>query len=326
MPELRVGIAGLGSAGKRRLSAALAHPRVRVVATADTSVTPDELGHQGLVHHADVDDLLDRDDLDAVIVSLPNDLAGPSTLRARAQGLPVLCEKPPARDAAELRRVLGPGPVLRYGFNHRLHHGPAAAKERIPRLGALRSIVGVYQRAWLARPGDWRLDHARSGGGILLDQGIHLVDLVSWLAGPLELVSADASPSRVHPLLEDHVDAHLSAGGVPVHLRSSARGAPRFELTLVGARGTLRLVGLATSSSQYAPETLAATWDDGATEALEWRDDPSWQREMHGFVRHVLDGHDDGHGRPSEALAALELVDQLRAALPRPPTELRSAS
>jgi len=326
LPELRLGIAGLGSAGKRRLSAAVAHPRVRVVATADPDVTPAALGHDGLLHHGDVDALLHRDDLDAVVVSLPNHLAAPVTAAARARGWAVLCEKPPARDATELRGVLGPGPVLRYGFNHRLHHAPAAARERVARLGALRAVDGIYQRAWLAKPGDWRLDHARSGGGILLDQGIHLVDLVSWLAGPLELVSAAASASAVHPRLEDHVDAELTTQGVPVRLRSSARGAPRFALRIEGTRGTLELVGLATSSSQYAPETLRATWADGPDEVLEWRDDPSWSLEMDSFVRHVLDGDDDGHGCPAEALAALELVDQLRAALPLPPSELRSAS
>jgi predicted dehydrogenase len=224
-----------------------------------------------------------------------------------------LVEKPPGRTAAEFRQTLGSrreDRVFRVGFNHRLHGSLQAAREILAsgRIGRLEAVEGVYERPWLAKPGQWRGSLPLAGGGILLDQGIHLLDAIRWLVGPLTLRSHTV---RGLPL-ETSVEAVFDSLGTAVQIASRA-DAPgyRFELVLRGRLGTLRLSGLETSSRAYAPEQLHLT-GDGAPKVETWNEDPSWTAEVDAFVRHALDGEDDGHGDPRDALAVLKLVDRLR--------------
>jgi len=309
MSELRLGVIGLGSAGARRLTAATAHPRVRVAAVADPLLD----GPPGIPQFATGAALLQHAGLDAVCIAVPTGEAPALTAAALARGLHALVEKPPGRTAPEFREVLarrGDG-VLRVGFNHRLHAGLQEAARVLASgaLGRLDEVEGVYERPFLARPGTWRGQLSSAGGGILLDQGIHLVDALHWLLGPLTVRSHVV---RGAPM-ERSVEAVLDAMGTPVRLRSRADASGhRFGLTLRGRLGTLTLSGLETSSRAYAPERMELRCAT-RSESLRWDHDPSWEAELDGFVRHVLDSDDDGHGDPLDALEVLRLVDQLRA-------------
>ncbi|MCP4872118.1 MAG: Gfo/Idh/MocA family oxidoreductase [Proteobacteria bacterium] len=309
MGELRLGIIGLGSAGGRRLTAALAHPRVTVAATADPTVP----GLASTVHVATGEELLRLPDLDAVCIAVPTAMAPELTQTALGRGLHVLVEKPPGRSASEFRRVLAGrnGHVLRVGFNHRLHGSLQEAHRVLASglLGRLEAVDAVYERPWLARPNRWRSEVTSAGGGILLDQGIHLLDALRWLLGPLTVRAHEVHGAP----MEKAVEATLDAMGTTVRLTSRA-DAPycRFALTLRGKLGTLTLSGLETSSRAYAPERLDLVCAT-RTESARWDHDPSWGAELGGFVRHCLDGLDDGHGDPADALEVLRLVDQLRS-------------
>jgi predicted dehydrogenase len=307
MSELRLGIIGLGEAGSRRLEAALRHPRVTVVATADPmGRAPGFIGK-----HYEFGRSLLRHDLDAVCVAVPNGIAPALVRDAREAGLHVLAEEPPARAAPELRWILAAGGegVLRFGFNHRLHRSVQAAEELLAggAIGGVLAVEATYERTRLGAPGSWRLDPRQAGGGVLLDQGIHLVDLLRWWLGPLLVQDRSI---RGLPL-ETSVVATLSAGGVPVRLATRADADDcRFEVDFTGERGRLTLTGLHTASGAFAPECLRL--EAGQVRAWAWADDPSWDRELDSFVRHALDDEDDGHGSVEDALAVLRVVDRLR--------------
>src|SRR5262249_10986665 len=119
-----------------------------------------------------------------------NDALAAVTLAAVQHGKHVLVEKPAARSTAELRPVIvaarRAGVVVKVGFNHRFH--PALQKARAiwdrGELGSLLYLRGRYGHA--GRVGyerEWRADPAVAGGGELLDQGVHLIDLARWFAG-----------------------------------------------------------------------------------------------------------------------------------------------
>ena len=122
---------------------------------------------------------------------MPNYMAAKVTVAGLERGLHVFCEKPPGRDVSDIARVreveaAHPGQKLMYGFNHRYHDSVRDAK-RIIESGELGSVIdmrGVYGKSKMIRfDADWRTKRDLAGGGILLDQGIHMVDMMRLFAG-----------------------------------------------------------------------------------------------------------------------------------------------
>lgn len=305
---LRTVVIGMGVVGKRRARAVLDHARLDLIGTADDPATARALLDQAP---------------DLAVVCVPNRAAPPTCLAALAAGAHVFCEKPPARSSAELRPVIraarARGRVLMYGFNHR-HHGSVrwlldgAASGR---LGALRALRGFY-----GKPGNggWRLDPVEAGGGILLDQGIHMLDLFLVLAPGLRPVFARV---RGAPVEDDVVAVLESPDGVVAQLHSSAR-APRcgFRLEAEFDRARVTLDGILSGSMAYAPERLLVAPAAGAPVAAVDRSfevDGSWAAGV-ACVVDAIDAVGSGapmgahpHGRPGEALAVLELVEAIYA-------------
>ncbi len=326
-PEpLRVAVLGMGVVGKRRHRALAARPELARVATADTPAAAAALieGKGPAV--------------DAVVVCVPNDQAPPLCRRALERGLDVFCEKPPARSTAELLPVIAAGRVhrrvLMFGFNHR-HHGSVRALldgAAAGRFGRLQTLRGVYEKTGNT---GWRLDPRVAGGGILLDQGIHLLDLMLALAPDLHPVHARVRGAPVdddvHAILED-------PAGVVATLHSSAR-APRcrFALDAVFSRARVTLDGILSGSMAYAPERLAIAWAPGAApagavldehghEEAVFTEDHSWAAGMAAFLAAVaarrgggpagagvLSGGAQQHGRPEAALRVLRGVEAIYA-------------
>ena len=143
----------------------------------------------GLRYYATYRDLLALP-LDALFVSVPNYMAAEVTMAGLERGVHVFCEKPPAVTVAEVERVIEveqrhPGQVLKYGFNHRYHESVREALRRV-RSGELGEILNV-RRSTASRvvpfSGGWRAERLEAGGGILLDQGVHMLDPVRLFCG-----------------------------------------------------------------------------------------------------------------------------------------------
>ena len=140
--------------------------------------------------------------MDVLFVCLTNDLLSAVTIDGLEQGLHVFCGKPPARNIEDLLTVIpyeAKHPHLRlvYGFNHR-HHDSVRDALRIIRSGELGTIInlrGVYGKSQLVtfnQPA-WRTKREIAGGGVLLDQGIHMVDLMRLFAGEFSTVHSFVS-------------------------------------------------------------------------------------------------------------------------------------
>lgn len=295
-------VIGLGRFGLRRLEGFSADARFRVLAGAD----PRRPAVDGLrVVESGAEAL--RLGADVAVIAVPPADAPALVAEALETGHHVLCEKPPALSLAALQPVIAalrPDRHLQYGFNHRLHPSVLEARRLLPGLGPLVAVEGVYGRPGLAPDGGWRADPARAGG-ILLDQGIHLLDLCLHLAGPLQLRAATVRRNTLGQ--ETHVAALLeTAGGAPVVFRSSAEEPEHvFRLRLTGAQGELLLEGLATQSGRYAPERLTTPRGTHV-----WTHDHSLDAEREALA-HALSGAPGVHGTLAEASVVLSLVDAI---------------
>ena len=195
-PGLSVAIAGCGLIGHERAQGL--GPADNVLGATDpVSVRADELvaAHGGRAC-ADVDELLALQ-ADVVVVAATHDQLAPLTQRALEAGSHVLVEKPAALGTSQVDSLLQAaeraGRRVKVGFNHRFH--PAlrdlAAEVHSGAHGPLMHLRGRYGHGGrLGYDREWRAQPERSGGGELIDQGMHLLDLSHWLAGPLPLHSA----------------------------------------------------------------------------------------------------------------------------------------
>jgi predicted dehydrogenase len=201
--SVRVGVIGLGFGGETALKCYRQLPNVEIVALA--GMEEDKLHALGKTYniphlYRDYQDLLARDDLDAVSVAVPNYLHLPVAVAALERGLHVLCEKPLARTAEEgeviVQAAIKANRVLQVVFNHR-QRGDVAILKRYIEAGELGHIY--YAKAyWMRRrgipgAGTWFGNKEKSGGGPLIDLGVHALDMALYLLEEPDVVTVTAS-------------------------------------------------------------------------------------------------------------------------------------
>jgi predicted dehydrogenase len=319
---MRVAIVGCGLIGHKR---ARALGDCRLVEVADTNLAR---ARQLAVLHpgCDVSDdwgrTVARPDVDAVLVATTNDALAPVTLAAVRHGKHVLVEKPAARHPEELAPVTeaarAAGVVVKVGFNHRFHPALARAKAIFDsgELGPLLYLRGRYGHGGrLGYDREWRADPAIAGGGELLDQGVHLIDLARWFAGDFAEVTGQAATYFWDMPVEDNGFLLLrTAGGQAAWLHASCTEWKNlFCFEVFGRHGKLQIDGLGGS---YGVERLAfyrMLPQMGPPETTMWEypgEDLSWQQEFAHFRECIAQGRSPA-GTLEDALAALRVVRQV---------------
>ncbi|MEM1063302.1 MAG: Gfo/Idh/MocA family oxidoreductase, partial [Planctomycetota bacterium] len=190
MSKIRVGVIGLGH-GRRHIEGYREHPTAEVVAIADLDDERlDSVGREfGIAHRYDAADaLLASDDLDAVSICVPNKFHHDMTLTALGRGLHVLCEKPLAMDAAEATEMAETAAAcdrrLTVNFAFRFTAEAQALKAQVAagRLGGVYFARSVWhRRRFVPGFGGWFTRKQSSGGGAMIDIGVHRLDLALWL-------------------------------------------------------------------------------------------------------------------------------------------------
>ena len=327
---LRVGIAGFGVVGKRRREVADARPDMNTVAVCDRYFDSDGTLPDGVRHYRSYQDLL-REDLDILFVCMTNDIAPDVTIAGLEAGLHVFCEKPPGRDVTDIGRVIEisarhPNQKLKYGFNHRYHDSVRDALALVTggELGNVVNMKGVYGKSQLVTFGQtsWRTERALAGGGVLLDQGIHMVDLIRLFGGEFNDVRSIVSNDFWKHDVEDNVYALMrSDEGVVAMLHSSAtQWRHRFNLDITLEKGSVVLSGILSGSKSYGAETLtvARTTSDDMGDPLEhitrYNEDPSWAREVQEFAEAIKGDKEIVHGSADDALQTMALVYRIYCA------------
>jgi predicted dehydrogenase len=333
MSSLKVGIAGFGVVGRRRKDCIERDPHMQVVAVCDQSFEGEGTLPDGTRYFRDYRRLL-AEGLDALIVCLTNDIAAEVTIAGLESGMHVFCEKPPGRSVEDIVRVISherrhPGLKLMYGFNHRYHESvqESLAIMRSGELGKVINMRGVYGKAKLItfNQPDWRTKREIAGGGVLLDQGIHMVDLMRLLGGDFTEVHSFISNSHWGYDVEDNAYALMrTAEGVVGMLNSSAtQWRHRFHLDINLDRGSLILGGILSGTKSYGAETLTVVRADPDNDRgdpkeviTRYNRDPSWDEEMRAFADSVLNDKPVQSGTSDDALRTMQLVFKIYYADP----------
>lgn len=331
MSRLRVGIAGFGIVGRRRKAVIDQRDDMEVVAVCDRTFTESGVV-RGLQQYRSYQELL-GEKLDVLIVCLTNDVAADATIAGLEAGAHVFCEKPPGRDVADIVRVREvearhPGQKLMYGFNHRYHDSVRDALQiiRSGELGRVINMRGIYGKSRLItfNQSDWRTRRAIAGGGVLLDQGIHLVDLMRLFAGEFREVHSYVTNSHWGFEVEDNAYALMrTSDGVIAQFTSSAtQWRHLFNLEITLQRGALILSGILSSSKSYGSETLTVVRPDADNsgdpreQRTLYNRDPSWEDEIRAFVAAIREGKPIDHGTSLDALETMKLVYRIYCADP----------
>jgi predicted dehydrogenase len=316
--RVRAGIAGLGSwARMAHLPALLANPDVAVVAVADTApaslAAASSLLPEDCVVYADPLAMLAEEQIDLVCIVTPDDAHGEPVRAAVAAGTHIVCEKPLAitgSEAWELSRLAeAAGLVNRVGFTVRYSPAMTTLNALIGdgAIGIPHLVLGLQQNGQFldpAKPFHWKMDKSRTGGGAIVEYGIHTLDLALWLGGPVCRVQAIGQtlvPER--PLLDGSgtriVTVDDSTGWL-IEYENGGKGighagwatpgrAPGLEFRVYGSNGAARVE---LSEAHPGDEALWLSGPDGNFERVTLREPegrPWYEQWIGGLIDDTVD-------------------------------------
>lgn len=333
---MRVGVVGCGQIGSRRATVIHGSLGDDLVVVSDviserSQALADAFGCRAAANWMSVT----RDEnLDAIVVATTNDFLAPIAADALRHGRHVLVEKPMARNVAEAEELLDAGSdefAIKVGFNHRFHPALARGHELV-----VEGVIGrvIYIRCRYGHGGrpdyhhEWRADRNKSGGGELLDQGIHAIDLGRWFMGEFDEASGivdtyvwhggeSARTAGIGPIkgssVEDNAFALLrTTAGQTMCLHASwTQWRNLFSFEVFGDRGHILVEGLGGS---YGIERLTVgrrNMDGGPPDEETTKfdaPDQSWVLEWREFTRAISDGRQP-MANGADGLAALRAVE-----------------
>lgn len=320
---MKFAIAGCGLIGQKRLKTIL-KGHTLVAAADPVAGRADRLVAEapGAQAFLDWKALVDLPDVDALVIATTNEWLAPVTLAALQAGKHVLVEKPGARNPEELAPLIEAqrqsGKRVHVGFNHRFHPGFQKAREifEAGQLGPLMFLRARYGHGGrIGYDREWRADPRLSGGGELLDQGVHLIDLARWFMGDFPIVDGFAPTYFWDMPVDDNGFLLLrtkTGQGAFLHA-SCTEWKNMFSFEIYGRYAKLHIEGLGGS---YGVERLyyyAMKPEMGPPDTTIWEypgEDTSWQVELNMFIASIESGGPPGPDL-EDALRALEIVDRI---------------
>lgn len=320
---MRFAIVGCGLIGQKR-AAAVARLGHRAILAVDRSRDRAlELAQPfGARSATDFRAAVEAEDIDAVVVATPHAELSAIATACLDAGKHVLVEKPGGRNLAEVSAVSkaanAAARIAKVGYNHRFHPAVLKAREIVDRgeLGPLMFIRGRYGHG--GRPGyerEWRLERSISGGGELIDQGSHLIDLAQWFLGEFTGVQGALRTFFWDAEVEDNVFLTLSTSeGQIAWLHATwTEWKNLFSLEIYGRNGKLEVNGLGGS---YGVESLTfyrMLPGMGPPETTRWEypfADRSWETETSEFIAAIHEGRRP-IGDAAEAVGSMSVIERV---------------
>lgn len=322
-------IVGMGRMGKTRYKAMTENGGFEIIAICDTNT--ELLSGYDVKAYDDWKKCIDENSPEVVVVCTVNAVIPDVVCYALEKGCHVFAEKPPGRSLDDAIRMKNcsldhPELILKFGFNHRYHNSIIEAKSLIDSgfLGEVVAARGVYGKAADFEKNEWRNDINIAGGGILLDQGIHMLDLLRYMVGDFtevegftdNLVWKD-SPSEDTAF----VTMRTSEGKVATLHSSAIQWKHKFDLDIVLTGGYIALNGLITSTRSYGEERITYYKKDleqksgkmgNPTEyTLCFDEDQSWDLEVEEFYNALVGKVKIINGTVEDAVEVMKLIDQV---------------
>jgi predicted dehydrogenase len=316
---LKAAIIGCGLIGNKR-ARSMRDARLAVCCDRDEKRARALAGAvEGCAFTTDWNEVVRNPEIEIVVVATTHDLLAPIGAAAAAAGKHVLLEKPGGRTADEMDAIAEAacrsGALVRVGFNHRYHRALRKAREIVDAgaLGALMFIRGRYGHGGrIGYDREWRARPEISGGGELIDQGMHLIDLSRWFLGDFVKVEGRVATYFWDMPVEDNGFLLLenAAGNVAFLQASCTEWKNLFSLEIYGRAGKLEISGLGGS---YGTERLTfyqmlPEMGPPPTSAWEYpMADDSWESEWAAFVEDIRLNRQPSPG-VCDAQAALRVV------------------
>ena len=320
----KVGIIGFGKMGQIRLEVIKKTDIFEVVSIYDPYSTK-----KNRLFVNSLDDLFDNKNIEIIFVCTPNYLNKKLTVESLKKEKHVFCEKPPGLNAKDIEDVIIAEKkykkTLMYGFNHRHHDSIQKIKQIVDEkeFGRILWMRGRYGKSVETDfYKNWRSKKEYSGGGILIDQGIHMLDIFLYLAGDFDKIQAAVSNLYWDLDIEDNVFAVLqnSKNKIAASLHSTmTQWRNLFSLEVFFEKGYVVLNGLNTSSKSYGEEILniaknrslapAAIWEE--EENIHFKIDNSWEKEIIEFNKSIIKNTKPIIGNSLEALQLMKVIDEI---------------
>ena len=325
MNKLKVGIAGYGIVGKRRHEFIEVHPRLEVTAICEQNFAQFPIVLSNINTYTNYEEMLKAEELDVLFVCLTNNIAAIVTIAGPKKGIHVFCEKPPGMNVEEIRDVIAeeskrPNLKLKYGFNHRYHDSVKVALNLIQsgELGKVVNLRGVYGKSSIIPfTGGWRSKRDLAGGGILLDQGIHMVDLMRLFCGEFTEVKSFVSNDFWKHDVEDNAYAIMKdeKGRVAMLNSTATQWQHKFNLEISLSEGYIELHGILSGSKSYGEEKIVigrrneeSVNGQMESKTIKFLQDNSWRDEINEFAEAIIEDKPIQSGTSKDALETMKLV------------------
>lgn len=320
----KVGIIGFGRMGQIRFEVIKKLDIFEVVSIYDPYSTK-----KNKLFVNSIDDLFNNKNIEIIFICTPNYLNKKLTIESLKKEKHVFCEKPPGLNAKDIKNVIIAEnkykKTLMYGFNHRHHDSIQKIKQIVDEkeFGRILWMRGRYGKSVETDfYKNWRSKKEYSGGGILIDQGIHMLDIFLYLAGDFDKIQATVSNLYWDLDIEDNVFAVLqnSKNKIAASLHSTmTQWRNLFSLEVFFEKGYVVLNGLNTSSKSYGEEVLniaknrssapTAIWEE--EENIHFKIDNSWEKEIIEFHKSIIKNTKPIIGNSFEALQLMKVIDKI---------------
>ena len=320
---LKIGIAGYGVVGKKRKKILNNIPGLKVLAISDKN-PKNRIKSKNIKFFNNYKKLF-KEDLDIIFVSLPNKYAADATIKALKKNIHVFCEKPPARNINELQKVLKTyekkknKTKLKYGFNHRYHDSIILAKKIInsKKYGNLINLKGLYGKSKIITfAGQWRSKKAIAGGGILLDQGIHMLDIMRLFCGEFKEIKSLVNNNYWKHDVEDNAYIIMrSKKNIVAMVHSTAtQWQHQFRIEITLEKAQINLSGILSGSKTYGNEKIEIHpkfLKNKKSTQIKFKKDLSWKREVNDYINCVKFNKRISNGTIYDSVKVMKMIDRV---------------
>ena len=320
-----IGIIGYGKIGKLRHKILNQNENVKVISIYD----PLFINNKKKIFKKNVNEILNNKQISTIFICTPNYLNYKFTTEGINKNKNIFCEKPPCLSEKELLKIIKLEKKhkikLMYGFNHRHHESIKQMKELVisKKLGKILWMRGRYGKSVNKDfYKNWRSNKNQSGGGILIDQGIHMLDLLLYFSGGFDIIKSIVTNSYWKLDIEDNVFAIFKnkSKNISASLHSTiTQWRHLFSLEIFLEKGYLVLNGLKTSSNSYGKEELSigfkrTTYPRAITinkKKINFKVDKSFHNETNLFIEKILKNKKIDKCNTSDALLLMKVLNKI---------------
>lgn len=325
--ELNLGFIGVGWIGRSRMEVLLQNNQIQAKAISEpnkeNAEKAQELAGQTKLYE-DPEKLIENPDIDGVVIATPSALHAQQSIRALQAGKAVFCQKPLGRTADEVREIVGEArkadKLLAVDFSYRYTRAFQAVHQIIKNgeIGSVFAVDLVFHNAY-GPDKDWFFDFKKSGGGCVMDLGIHLVDLALWSLDFPEVHSVTSSLYSKGEILEpkvsqveDYASVSMStAGGTQINLQCSwhlsAGQDAVIEAKFYGTHGGAAFSNINGSFYDFKAERFSGTH----RETLEVPPDDWGGRAGVLWAEELLENKGHNEGAAQEIIKTTEVIDRI---------------